>query len=297
MKSTIKSAILGLTGVALLANAAMGAVTFESGSLAVAFYQVIGGTVQNNTYLFDLGQASNFRENTVNGISVSSVTGGPASNNIAADLVSAFGSGWANDGTVRWMVIGNVGQVDPTIGGDPARTSYISSAVSAIPGSGRSTSVPNLSATNMGFLSNNIEPVFENVTNATSGNNADGTTVPISAPASIDEFLPPNTTTYFGIGIEPYQTLGAGTITDNSGQNLGPIEGALDVYRYIFTTNSADLTAGLSSDGDAVARQGQYIGTFLLGSDGGISVIPEPSSALLSAAGILGLCFRRRRNA
>ncbi|RYD28932.1 MAG: PEP-CTERM sorting domain-containing protein, partial [Verrucomicrobiaceae bacterium] len=46
----------------------------------------------------------------------------------------------------------------------------------------------------------------------------------------------------------------------------------------------------------AVAGTGQFIGTLLLSSDGNLSIIPEPSAALLGLAG-LGLCFRRRRNA
>jgi len=299
MKSKIKSALLGFTGVAFLANPAMGAVTLENGSLAVAFYQVINNVAQDNTYIFDLGQASNYRENTAVGVSVSTISGGPASGNIAADLVSAFGAGWANDGTVRWMVIGNVNSLtNPPLSGDPARTNYLSRAVAVIPipGSGRSTTIPNLSTTNSGILSTHINSVFDNVVNATSGANAAGAIIAKTAPASIDEFLPPTTNTFFGIGTNPYQTLNAGTITDNSGSGLGPIEGALDIYRSIHSTTGADLTAGLS-DGDAVARQGQYIGTLVLSSAGDLSIIPEPSSALLSAAGVLGLCLRRRRNA
>lgn len=296
MKSTVKSALIGLTGVAFLANPAMGAVSLGPGSLAVAFYQVIGGVAQDNTYLFDLGQASNYRENTASGVSVSTISGGPASSNIAADLVNAFGSGWADDGTVRWMVIGNIGSTSPTVSGDPARTNYLSRAVAVIPGSGVSTTIPNLSPTNNGILSTNIESVFDNVVNATSGANAAGAIIAKTAPASIDEFLPPATSTFFGIGTNPYQTFNAGTITDNGAAQLGPIEGALDIYRFIHTATDADLTAGYS-DGDAVVRQGQFIGTLVLSSGGDLSIVPEPSSALLGAAGVLGLCLRRRRNA
>lgn len=298
MKTNLKSVLLGLAGVCFLASQARGAVTLESGSLAVAFYQVIGGVVQPNTYIFDLGQASNYRENTGYNVSVSTITGGPASSSIAGDLTNTFGANWANDGTVRWMVIGNVGQTDPTVDGDPAYTSYLSRAVSTIPAGGVSTTIPTISLGNRGFLSNNIESVFNNVSNATSGASADGTIIGKAAPGTIDEFLPPTTGTYFGIGVNPYQTLNAGSITNNSAaQSLGLIEGALDIYRVLDTTGSgADLTAGYSI-GDAIVGKGQYIGTLVLSSTGNLSVIPESSTALLGVASTLGLCFRRRRNA
>ncbi len=301
MKPKLKLMFLALTGLSAFANPAMGAVTTESGSLAVAFYQVIGGVVQNNTYIFDLGQASLYRENTVSGVSVSTVNPGIASNNIAADLTSAFGANWADAGTVRWMVIGNVGSADPTVAGDPARTNYLSRAVSTVPATGVSTTINSgntLSTTNRGILSNNLESVLDAVVDETSGANASGATIPISDPASVDEFLPPNTLTYFGMGasLNPYQTLNSGTITNNSAFQLAPIEGALDIYRILHTTTDADLTAGFSS-GNAQVGKGQYIGTLALTSAGDLYVIPEPSSALLAAAGAFGLCLRRRRSA
>ncbi|RYD23330.1 MAG: hypothetical protein EOP87_26585, partial [Verrucomicrobiaceae bacterium] len=132
MKPSFKTALLAIAGAASLASPAMGAVSLESGSLAVAFYQVIGGVVQNNTYTFDLGQASLYRENTGYNVSVSTVNSGLGSSNIGADLTTAFGANWATDGTVRWMVVGNVGQSDPTVGGDPARTNYLSRGVSSL---------------------------------------------------------------------------------------------------------------------------------------------------------------------
>lgn len=298
MKSRFKLALLALSGVALFANPAMGAISLESGSLAVAFYQVIGGVVQNNTYTFDLGQASLYRENTGFNVSVSTVNGGLASSNIGADLSAAFGAGWANDGTVRWMVLGNVGQSDSTVGGDPARTSYYSRAVSTIAGSGVSTTIPTISGTNRGALSNNIEPFFDGINAATQtvGINPNGAIVGIGGVNTVEDFLPNGVrTTHFGIGINPYQTLGAGTIGSNNSSLTGSYEGALDIYRFIDTTNGADLSSAYSA-GNATPGTGQYIGTLALDSAGNLSIIPEPSSALLAIAG-LGLCFRRRRSA
>lgn len=289
MKPSFKTALLAIAGAASLASPAMGAVSLESGSLAVAFYQVIGGVVQNNTYTFDLGQASLYRQNTGYNVSVSTVNNGLTSSNIGADLTTAFGSNWANDGTVRWMVVGNVGQTDPTIGGDPARTSYLSRAASSLVDGQVTTTIPTLSPTNRGILSNNIEPFFDSISGAsqTVGANPAGAFINKNTVNTVEDYLPPTTTTYFGVGINPYQTLGAGTI--------GGYEGALDIYRILGDTAGADLTAGYSNS-DAVAGAGQFIGTLVLSSDGNLSIIPEPSAALLGLAG-LALCFRRRRSA
>jgi hypothetical protein len=289
MKPSFKSALFALAGAAFLATPAMGAVSLESGSLAVAFYQVIGGVVQNNTYTFDLGQASLYRENTAFNVSVSTVNSGLASSNIGADLSTAFGANWASSGTVRWMVVGNVGQSDATVGGDPARTSYLSRAASSIVNGQVTTTIPSLSPTNRGILSNNIEPFFDSISGAsqTVGANPAGAFVQKSVVNTVEDYLPPTTSTYFGVGINPYQTLGAGTI--------GGYEGALDIYRILHDTADADLTAGYSGT-EATAGAGQFIGTLVLSNDGNLSIIPEPSAALLGLAG-LGLCFRRRRTA
>ena len=302
MKFINKSALLGLVGTALIATQANGAVTLSNGDLAVAFYQVVSGVVSNNTYIFDLGQASNYRESTSSGL-VSSISGGPASANISADLVSAFGSGWANDGTVRWMVIGNVTAGAATVNGDPARTSYLSRAVTTVAASGKNTTFGTaISSTNRGVLDTNLSSVFGGVNNDTSGANANGAIIAKSDAATIDEFLPPTVATYFGLSAtyNPYQTLASGTITNNntSAGSLGTIEGALDLYRVLHTTTDADLTTS-GSVGNATTGNGQYIGSLLLTSSGNLAftTIPEPSSALLGVAGALGLCLRRRRNA
>lgn len=296
MKSSIiKSTLLALSGAVLFVSPAMGAVTLESGSLAVAFYQVTpgpgGGTVGNNTYVFDLGGASLYRENTGYNVSVSTVNSGIISSNIGADLIGAFGVNWASDGTVRWMVVGNVGQTDPTVGGDPARSSYYSVARDDF---SVGSTFPSLSSSNRTGLSNTIETFMEATTNKPSAVNADGSIVPKSDLKSVDEYLPPATLTYFSIGTNPYQALAGGTIAN--GPDGLVFEGAIDIYRVLHTTTDADLSAGYSPT-DATVGAGQYIGTLALDSAGNLSVIPEPSSALLGVLGAAAVCFRRRRNA
>lgn len=311
MKSLIKSVLLASAGT-LISSSAFGAVSLEAGNLAIAFYQVSrvdngsGGTtsvVQPNTYIFDLGAANLYRENTLGNVSVSTINSGIASSNIAADLVAAFGAGWANDGTVSWAVIGVVGSTSPTTDGDPARTTYLSrgrsSLLDGVVGAG--TTIPDISSSNRGALSTQLGAFF-NATNSaaqTTGANAAGAIIPISATNSFDDYVPPGAAgTYFGQGVNPLQVLGSGTL---DGGSNGQFEGILDIYRVLHSTNGADLTAG-ASPGDAIAGTGQYIGTLTLDSAGNLNfgAVPEPSTTMLAGLfGTFALCFRKRssRNA
>lgn len=299
MKSLFKSALLAISGTAILASVATAAVSLESSSLAVAFYQLTpgpgGGTVGPNTYIYDLGQASLYRENVGYNVSVTTVNSGLSSGNIASDLVAAFGSNWADSGTIRWMVIGNVGQTDPTVAGDPARTSYYSAARNDFE---IFSTLPNISSANRTGLSGAIETFMEATTNEPSGTNPDGTIMSKNEIKSVDEFVPPtasgaNAGTYFTIGPDPSQTLATGTIANGPGGLV--FEGALDIYRVLHTTSEADLTSGYGTD--AIVGRAQYIGTLTLDSAGNLGVIPEPSAALLGVLGAAGICFRRRRQA
>ncbi|RYD24263.1 MAG: hypothetical protein EOP88_00785 [Verrucomicrobiaceae bacterium] len=292
MKPVIKSSLLALAGAGLLALPASAAVSLENGSLAVAFYQVLdGNVVGNNTLVVDLGQASAFRENTGYNVSVSTVNG-MTSSNIGDQLTGAFGANWANSGTVRWMVVGNVAQGTGPISGDPGRTSYFSSGVGDF---NVGSTFPTLSSANRIQASNAITGFFNGTQNETATvGNADVTQIAISDMFSVDEYVSPTTAgTYFQVGQDITQTLGAGTIAN--GPNGLVFEGALDIYRVLHTTTGADLTAGYSG-ADALAGSPQYIGTLTLDSSGNLSVIPEPSAALLGLLGVLSF-FHRRRSA
>ena len=302
MKSKYKSALLALSGVALFTSQAMASVTLEPGSLAVAFYQTnAGGNVAgSNTFVYDLGQSSLFRENTLtNGVSVSTVNSSLLSNNIGAQLQSAFGANWANDSTVRWMVVGVVGATDSLTNGDPTRTAYLSQGRSSLAegATGPGTTVPTYSATNLGTLTTQLSGFFTATTAAIqiTGANADGVQIGTSTINSVEDYMPNSDgtrLTYFGTGIDPRQTFNAGQITGST------VEGALDIYRVLYTTTNADLTSGLSS-GNAAIKSGHFIGTLTIDGSGNLAIgaIPEPSSALL-----LGLCTllgltRRKRTA
>lgn len=299
MKSLIQRLFIASAGT-LLSSSAFAAVSLDSGNLAIAFYQVQGSggsaTVQPNTYVFDLGAASIYRENTTGYASVSTINSGITSSNIGADLVAAFGSDWATSGTVSWAIVGGVTPGGAVVDGDPNRTIYLSrgraSLLDGVSGSG--SSIADLSNTNVSGIANDIS-VFFTGTNAAnqSGLNANGAIIPISSTNSFEDFLPPATSTYFNGPVNPLQVIGSGTL---SGGSLGEFEGILDVYRILRYSTDADLTAGASS-GNAEVGKGQYIGTFTLDGAGNLSfgAIPEPSTTLLAGLfGTFALFFRRR---
>jgi MYXO-CTERM domain-containing protein len=288
MKFIHQSALLALSGAALCASTAMGAISIESGGLALAFYST--NPAESNTYVFDLGSGADFRENTAYNVPITTVNTALTSANIGIDLVTTFGADWYDSGDVRWMIVGTVKSTDPVTNGDPARTSYLSIGRSNL---AFSTTISTFTSTGRGNLNTQATNFTEGVAGATQtvGINPAGSIINESQIKTVDEYVPPGAgtvTTYFGTGVDPQQTFGSGTIANSS------VEGALDLYRILHSTSGADLTAGYSAT-DAVVGEGQYIGTLTINSAGALSVIPEPSSALLGVAGALGLCLRRRR--
>lgn len=299
-----------LAGLVLSSGVSHAADNFQEGDLALAFYQVVSGVVQSNTYVVNLGQASLYRENTQNNVPISAVNPGIASSNIDADLDATFGPSWADSGTVFWLLVGGVssgGTPDPFFpgtqptGGDPARTTYFSKARAILNSNSNApgtTVSGTLSLTNRGIFTTNVISFlsgsskgidgFETNT-ATSGTNAAAAILPKSNANSVDEFLPPAITTYFGVSAtyDPRQAFNAGPISGTAG-----VEGALDLYRIVHTTSGADLTAGAST-GNASVGVAQFVGTITLAGNGDLKITSLPSSAgnfdsFASANGLTG---------
>jgi hypothetical protein len=241
----------------LILPAAAQTITVVPGDLLLGFYEVSadGTGVGSNTFVLNLGAGSTWRENTVATVSVG---------NIKADLDDAFGNAWASNPLLRVGVVGVVGPTDPVTAGDPARTVYYSQGAATFAAGATSPIV--LSANQMGTSSTQIKTFSAEMNGKTAGTNPAGAKVATSANNNYAAFLPPLSTTSFGISPSPNTPFGAGTIGSAGSYQ---VEAALDVYRLIFTTTGADLTAGLSA-GDAVARNGQYIGTFTVDAAGNV---------------------------
>jgi hypothetical protein len=277
MKPIIKHSLLALAGITATTNAAMASDNFVAGDIGIAFYAFTDSVVEANTYVLNLGQASLYRENTQTGVAISTINTALASSNIGADLVATFGANWAEDGRVRWAVVGGVNSTDPLTSGDPPRTNYISRGRASLANgaTGAGTTISSISSTNRGILSNNIQGFFTgtndgiglvNSSTSTSGVNVAGAVLPISNINSVDEFLPPSQLTYFGVGIDPRQTFATGAITGSAA-----VEGALDLYRILHSTSGADLTAGAST-GNAAVGAGQFIGTLTIDATGNLKI-------------------------
>lgn len=271
-----------------------------NGDLFLGFYQVTSGSIGANTYIFNLGSASLYRESALNNVSVSAVNTGLASNNINTDLTSAFGANWADAGTVYWTIFGGTDQSTVgAINGDLKTFDYISKNVSNYTDGTKTTTPDGQSGSPRATLANGISAINTASNGKTSGANAAGAIIATAGNVSLDEFMPPTTgyTTPWAVTGEKRGLFGAGTVAGSTG-----LEGALDVYRYVNVTSGTgyDATAAKST-GNAALGAGQYIGTFTINSAGDvgigqISAVPEPSGAL--ALGLIGtfagLGYRRR---
>ncbi len=254
---------------------------FAAGELALVFYSRASNQVSMATeyYVFNLGAASSFRENSQNNVAVKTVNATIASSNIAADLQSVFGATWAEDGLVRMIVVSTIDAAGSLTIGDPTRTIYMSRPRTSLntsdKGSEGATSIGPFSAGLRGQVSGSVLQ-FLNGTNSaissgvplpTSGANVSGVRLTTDYQNSLALVLPSTaTTTYFKLGDDPGALLGSGTLPGTAG-----VEAAVDVFRVLHSTTGADLTSG-SSSGDAVVGQGQFIGSITLNSAGDLKV-------------------------
>lgn len=281
MKNTFGISILIASAFALSSGFLHASDDFAEGNLAVAFYSVTGSgssAVFGTTYyVFNLGPASLYRENTLNNVPVSTINPAIVSSNISADLAAVFGATWAEDGLVRFLVVGSVSQTGLVTNGDPARTIYFSAGRSSL-NSGQlgvdplSTFPASISSSNRTGACNSITPFLQEGTNwgitgtngntSTPGSNVSGVRLTTTNLKSLDEYIPTPGSLYFTLGNNPTQTFSAGTLAGTAG-----VQGALDIFRVIHTTTNADLTAGAST-GNAAVGVGQYIGALTLDTSG-----------------------------
>jgi len=285
MKFKLPSLLLALSSAVILAPSAH-AVATANGDLLIGFYQVINGSVQSKTYIFNLGQASLYRENSQSNVLVSAINPAITSSNIGQDLATIFGADWNESGSVYWSVFGGRELSAPLVvaDGDCSATSYASVPATTFV-VGKSTTPYGVSGNPRTTLANSIAAIRDHA-NGTgslpvveegppviylSGANARGAqinTTGASTIATVEQFFPPTTALWLGVAGEKRGLFDVDTLT-----NSATIEGALDIYRFVnsVTLSGMDLTSGFGT-GNAALGTGQYCGTVTIDTDGNLRV-------------------------
>jgi hypothetical protein len=274
--------ILGL-GTALTASTAMAAFTYNDGDLILGF-QASGGTGSGKNVFFNLGSAVALRNGTSMEIK----------GNINSTLVSAYGATWYTRTDVYFGVIANASAghaTDPdypdyaeAVNGEPNSTFYVSTP-SATAGSGSlyaGGSYGNSDLTNAGNTLSNTESLLPTLTDE-----ADGAAI---LDQSVDAQGWELGWTKYNPFIQGVQGASFDSFNGGIQQNFGKGGDAtyVDIQRVLATNTGANPTG--------VVGGGTYEGTLAIGSNGSLTLVPEPSSAMLGVAGIC-LALRRRRSA
>lgn len=274
MKSIIKSALLCGMGAAMAATSAMGAFTFTNGDLILGF-QATGGTGATKNVFFNLGSATDYRDNPALG----------TLGNISTTLSATYGANWYSRTDLWFGVIGNLNQ-QPTSGigsrapvdGDPSRTVYVSAPTVDI-GSAQLIAAGTYGSSALGGVGGNLSGMESMIVGLTT--QADGAAI-------LDKDAQPVEWNNSWTTWNPTPGAAFGIITGGIQQNFGKTESStyVDLQR-VLATNTGASPAG-------VVGGGTYETTFAIGNNGSVSVVPEPSAALLGGLGVLALLRRRR---
>ncbi len=261
--------------MACATQAASAAFTYTNGQLILGF-QASGGTGASDNVFFNLGSAIPYRDGT---------NPGGAIGNISTTLAAVYGAGWYSRTDLYFGVIGNLnGNPNTGIGsagavsGDPSRTFYLSTAAatpqsaSLIAGGTYASATLGTAGTTLGGMETMLP---------TLNTTGDGAAI-LNQTANPTEWANGWTTR------NPVGGAAFGVFTGGIQQSFGQGGSAtyVDLQRVLSTNTGASPTGTIGG--------GTYETTFAIGSDGSISAIPEPSTTLLGALGVLAL-FRRRR--
>lgn len=263
MKSyLLKPALFASAMMALTTTSAFSAYTFANTDMALAFY-VTGGVGADKHLYFNLGESTVYRDGGGKGIK----------GNISTSLIAAFGPGWASRADLFVGAAANrtgfENEDSPPVGNqDDGQVFYISKPAA---GAGLSSPVPG------------------NISSAALS------TAGISRFGSAKNVFPLIDTTLDGAGLLN-QTLHA-VAWNNRWSTHAPSTGSS-------FTAFPNIHGNFSGTGDTVLLDiqrivantpGTYVATISIADSGIISVIPEPSAALLSGIAAIGLLIRRRR--
>ena len=244
--------------------------------------------------LVNLGASTTYRD--LNGSNLWNIT------NIGSDLVATYGSNWYDRTDLSFGIAGvftNISDVDGGVNnnGDPGQTLYFTKSRTAVGTVGlkSSTVAANYSDTNMASASNGMQSLGATTyAGATASlNNSKVAIVSSSGGNSWTTYT--SSASDFGVvsgGVE--QVFASGSWQGGTFGSASNLEGALDLYRYLQTTNGASPSG--------TAKTGLYLGSVVIDQTGNLNAIvnsaavPEPSTfAMTGIAAIAAGFFAYRR--
>ena len=275
MKLSPKRLILAAASIACATQTASAALAFNNGDLILGFHASAGTGATQNVF-FNLGSPIAYRDGT-----------NPAGTigNIGTTLSSVYGNDWYSRTDLYFGVIGNLNANANTglgsraaVDGDPSRTFYLSRATNTA-GSASLIQAGTYSGANLGAAGTTLsgmEGIFPNLTTE-----ADGAAILSSSSQPVE--WNNSWTTRNPIGGASF-----GIFTGGIQQNFGKAGSTtlVDLQRVLSTNTGASPTGTVGG--------GTYETTFAISNTGNISAIPEPSTTLLGALGVIALLRRRR---
>ncbi len=272
MKYCLQITFVALATAWAAPSKATAAVVFSPGDLLIGFHAT-GGQGANDTYVFNLGLATDFRDAT----SSFTVTSQPGFSTLGADLTAIFGASWFSRTDLFWGSSANYSNAPfgAAVNGDPTRTLYVSRQAgdegwAGISMTDRSNAAINMQGFQVAFAGND----------GTTDSMNRGAQIPTSQNNDWAEYNPRDTNGPTGPSFQSFNPSIEATV--GSG---------LDLYRILSSTSGANPTGPV---GD-----GTYLGTLNLNGAGAVDyqVVPEPSSAAIALIGGALLGFARRRRA
>lgn len=225
-----------------------------------------GGTGSGTTYVVNLGQASTYRDAAgVDAFNPLTLNLG----NIGADLAATFGANWASRTDLNWGIAGTSSNTI-TVGGDPVATVYLSRSQTS-PSNIPTAPTIDSETLRLGVSSRMVgaADTFDSYEQSLN-----------STVAVFQGSTDPN-------GWRSYMATGS----PQSGNTPGNTDFGAGIN--IEATPARQLALFRLSDNSA----GSYEGYFSIASNGVVTFVPEPTSALLGGLGSLLLLIRRRRSA
>ena len=269
----LKQSLLLAAGLALFANPAKAAFTFTNGDLILGF-QATGGQGSNQNVFFNLGSGTDLRDGGISG----------NIGNINTTMSLVFGNNWSDRTDLHFGVVGNlnyaptsgIGSASP-VDGDPSRTFYVSRAADS---AGNSVLWTGFTTNALGTAGSSLQGMESMILGLNT--EADGTAI-------LNQSTQPTAwsngwTTFNPTPGSSFNTFGGGIQ-----QAFGATENAnLDIQRILATNTGAVPTGTVGT--------GSVVGTLIIGDNGSLTMVPEPSSALLAASACGLIAFRRRRS-